>query len=116
MDIKDKFMFAAKITLCVPLRSLWLKIIALALVLVYSYSYGQNSIRDQIDREREGNFDDVKTHEKARKFIRMDSNYYLGHMLEGAYLFYRANDELGFNKASVPLQKALAKIEHVYDR
>ncbi|MBS1554984.1 MAG: hypothetical protein JSU09_08650 [Bacteroidetes bacterium] len=114
MDIKDKFMFATKITLCVPLRSLWLKIIAL--VLVYSYSYGQNSIRDQIDREREGNFDDVKTYEKARKFIRMDSNYYLGHMLEGAYLFYRANDELGFNKASIPLQKALAKIEHDYDR
>lgn len=114
MDIKDKFMFAAKITLCVPLRSLWLKIIAL--VLVYSYSYAQNSIRDQIDREREGNFDDVKTYEKARKFIRMDSNYYLGHMVEGAYLFYRANDELGFNKASIPLQKALAKIEHDYDR
>ncbi len=114
MDIKDKFMFAAKITLCVPLGSLRLKIIAL--VLVYSYSYGQNSIRDQIDREREGNFDDVKTYEKARKFVRMDSNYYLGHMLEGAYFFYRANDELGFNKASIPLQKALAKIEHDYDR
>ncbi len=36
-------------------------------------------------------------------------------MLEGAYLFFRANDELGFRKASAPLVKALDKIEHDYD-
>jgi hypothetical protein len=61
----------------------------------------QTPLREQMDREREGNFDDIKTYEKARKFIRMDSNYYLGHLLEGAYLFYRANDELGFNEAII---------------
>src|SRR6478609_7009274 len=37
-------------------------------------------------------------------------------MLEGAYLFFRANDELGFNKASVPLQKALDRIENDFDQ
>lgn len=76
----------------------------------------QTPLRDQMDKDREGAFEDVKTYEKARSFIRKDSTYYLGHMLEGAHLFFRANDELGFNKAIAPLQKALEKIEHDYDR
>jgi hypothetical protein len=75
----------------------------------------QNSIRQQIDKERDGSFLDVKTYEKARSFIRRDSTYYLGYMLEGAYLFFRANDELGFRIAITPLQKALDKIEIDYD-
>ncbi len=75
----------------------------------------QNSARQQIDKERDGSFLDVKTYEKARSFIRRDSAYYVGYMLEGAYLFFRANDELGFNLAAVPLQKALDKIEKDYD-
>ncbi|MBY0433899.1 MAG: hypothetical protein K2U26_07305, partial [Cyclobacteriaceae bacterium] len=79
-------------------------------------AYSQNSVRDQIDRERDGSFLDPKTYEKARGFIRRDSTYYLGHLLEGAYLFFRANDELGFRKAIPSLQKALDKIEHDYDR
>ncbi|MFM7855477.1 MAG: hypothetical protein ACKO96_27015 [Flammeovirgaceae bacterium] len=108
MGIKIKLNTLNTITLCVAQCSLWL-------LFCYS-SYAQNPLRDHIDRERNGNFDDIKTYEKARKFIRMDSNYYLGHLLEGAYLFYRANDELGFNKAISPLQKALNKIEHDYDR
>jgi tetratricopeptide (TPR) repeat protein len=107
-------MVNCKLSLCESLRYPWLKIIFF--VIVCSHGYAQNSVRDQIDRERNGNFDDIKTYEKGRKFIRMDSNYYLGHMLEGAYLFFRANDELGFNKAISPLQKALNKIEHDYDR
>jgi tetratricopeptide (TPR) repeat protein len=76
----------------------------------------QNSVRQKMDSERDGSFQDPKTYEKARSFIRRDSTYYLGYLLEGAYLFYRANDELGFNKAIPPLQKALDKIEHDYDR
>ena len=75
----------------------------------------QNSIRQQMDKDREGSFEDIKTYEKGKSFIRKDSTYYLGYMLEGAYLFFRANDELGFKKASEPLQKALDKIENDYD-
>jgi hypothetical protein len=75
----------------------------------------QNNIRKQLDSEREGSFSDVKTYEKAKRFIRADSTYYLGYLLEGSYLFYRANDRLGFKIASEPLKKALAKIENDYD-
>jgi hypothetical protein len=75
----------------------------------------QNSIRQQMDSERDGSFMDEKTYEKARGFIRRDSTYYLGYLLEGAYLFFRANDEIGFNKAIAPLTKALEKIEFDYD-
>jgi tetratricopeptide (TPR) repeat protein len=75
----------------------------------------QKTERQQMDSERNGSFTDPKTYEKARSFIRRDSTYYLGYMLEGAYLFFRANDELGFNKAITPLQKALDKIEHDFD-
>ncbi len=76
----------------------------------------QNSLRQQMDSERSGSFLDPKMLEKARSFIRRDSTYYLGYMLEGAYLFFRANDELGFRKAATPLQKALDKIENDYDK
>lgn len=75
----------------------------------------QNSIRQQIDSQRDGSFLDDKTYEKARGFIRKDSTYYVGHMLEGAYLFFRANDELGFRIAIAPLEKALNKIEYDFD-
>lgn len=78
-------------------------------------AYAQSNARTQIDSEREGSFTDDKTYEKARGFIRKDSTYYVGYLLEGAYLFYRANDELGFNKAIAPLQKALDKIENDFD-
>jgi hypothetical protein len=85
-------------------------ILVVAVGLVVSAS-AQNSIRQQIDSQRDGSFLDDKTYEKARGFIRKDSTYYVGHMLEGAYLFFRANDELGFRKAIAPLEKALNKIE-----
>jgi hypothetical protein len=95
----------------VSLCPLWLFFFACASL----STSAQNSIRQQMDKDREGSFEDIKTYEKGRSFIRKDSTYYLGYMLEGAYLFFRANDELGFNKASEPLQKALDKIEHDYD-
>ncbi len=77
----------------------------------------QNSVREQIDKERAevSSFLDSKMYDKARSFIRKDSTYYLGYLLEGGYLFFRANDELGFNKALEPLKKALDKIESDYD-
>ena len=97
-----------------PLCLLWLVMLN-ALFSISIQSLAQNSLRQQIDSERDGSFLEDKTYEKARGFIRKDSTYYVGHLLEGAYLFFRANDELGFRKAIGPLQKALSKIEYDFD-
>lgn len=91
----------------------------LGFLLLVASAFGQNRVRDQIDRERnEGatSFLDEKMFQKARSFIRRDSTYHVGYLLEGAFLFFRANDELGFHKAILPLEKALARIEHDYDK
>lgn len=42
----------------------------------------------------------------AREFIRMDSNYYVGHMIEGQYLYSHASDHQGYLYAIEPLNKA----------
>ena len=86
------------------------------LILLVTLLTQAQTVRERIDSERPGSFVDPKTLELARGFIRRDSNYYVGHMFEGAYLFFRANDELGFRKAIRPLRKALQKIEKDYDR
>jgi tetratricopeptide (TPR) repeat protein len=90
--------------------------IILLLILIIVVSATAQTVREKIDSERGGSFLDPKTLDKARSFIRRDSTYYLGYMFEGAFLFFRANDELGFRKAARPLQKALDKIEKDYDR
>lgn len=94
------------------------RLFVITLLLVASLSAsGQGKVRQQIDSEREGgSFFDDKTLTKARSFIRRDSTYYVGYLLEGAYLFFRANDELGFRKAITPLVKALKRIEKDFDR
>ena len=80
-------------------------------------TFAQRNERSAIDSEREGlSFFDDKTLEKSRGFIRRDSTYYVGHLYHGAYLFFRANDALGFNKAIVPLKRALALIEKDFDK
>ncbi len=91
----------------------------LFLVFVSAYnSFAQSSIRDAIDQERSGkmSFYDEKTFEKARSFVRRDSTYYVGHMFQGAYLFFRANDKLGFTQAITPLKKALRLMEKDFDK
>lgn len=92
-------------------------IVTSLLCICAEFASGQNKIREQLDQERAtaGSFLDPKMYEKARSFIRRDSTYYVGYLLEGGYLFFRANDELGFNKAIGPLKKALDKIENDYD-
>ncbi len=82
-------------------------------------TFAQNGVRARIDQEREEeklSYTDPKVLEKSRKFIRDDSTYYVGYMLQGAYLFFRANDELGFSQVITPLQKALRLIENDYDK
>src|SRR6185369_2039739 len=79
----------------------------------------RNSIREKIDQERaEENlpYTDPKVLEKSRKFIRDDSTYYVGYLLQGAYLYFRANDELGFKQVITPLKKALLLMEKDFDR
>ncbi|PZP51244.1 MAG: hypothetical protein DI598_03675 [Pseudopedobacter saltans] len=43
---------------------------------------------------------------QAREFIRMDSTYYVGYMIEGQYLYNHASDYQGFLYAIEPLMKA----------
>ncbi len=79
----------------------------------------QNNVRTNIDQERAKDnlsYTDPKVFEKSRKFIRDDSTYFVGYMLQGAYLFSRANDKLGFSQVITPLQKALRLIENDYDK
>jgi len=93
----------------------WL--MACLLILLVNGVWAQRDVRAQIDSER-GNqsFTDKETLEKSRSFIFRDSTYYLGHYLLGGYLFFRANDKLGFNKAIVPLRKAFELMEKDFDR
>ncbi len=42
----------------------------------------------------------------AREFIRMDSNYYVGYLIEGQYMYNHASDYQGFLYAIEPLIKA----------
>ncbi len=104
-----------------PLRysaSSAVKIAALVFLSLTSIAQNQSGVRGQIDQERAQvrmSYTDPKIYEIARGFIRKDSTYYVGYMFEGAYLFFRANDELGFTLAIPSLQKALDKIEHDYD-
>jgi tetratricopeptide (TPR) repeat protein len=93
-------------------------LLALLFLSLNSFSQNNNTVRQQIDQERAQvrmSYTDPKIYEIARGFIRKDSTYYVGHMFEGAYLFFRANDELGFTLAIPPLQKALDKIERDFD-
>ncbi|NOT75814.1 MAG: hypothetical protein HOP08_12880 [Cyclobacteriaceae bacterium] len=95
--------------------------ILLSVVLTVTFSetvFAQSRVRESIDQERAENlsFYEEKTFEKARGFVRRDSTYYVGHMFQGAYLFFRANDELGFNQAITPLKKALRLMEKDFDK
>lgn len=77
--------------------------------------YAQPNYREQMLQEKQGiNFESEKAREKAKEFIRIDSNFYAGHMLEGAYLYFRASDLNGYARAIKPLEKAMAKIERDY--
>ncbi len=53
---------------------------------------------------------------RSREFIRLDSTYYVGWMLEGMYKQQHAADYLGFKNAIVPLEKAIHLLEHDYSK
>lgn len=95
--------------------SLWLLLPVLLLLSLQATA--QSSVRAEIDSDRRYlNFDDEKALEKSREYIRKDSTYYIGYMYQGGFMFSRANDELGFSQAIVPLQKAMDLLEKDYDQ
>ncbi|HRI79135.1 MAG TPA: hypothetical protein PLR06_06310 [Cyclobacteriaceae bacterium] len=102
------------ILFCVKIIIVLMMIIALP-----ETAAAQNRIREKIDQERaEENLanTDPKVLERARKYIREDSSYYVGYLMQGAYLYFRANDELGFKQVITPLKKALRLMEKDFDR
>lgn len=50
----------------------------------------------------------------AREFIRMDSTYYVGYLIEGQYLYNHASDYQGFLYAIEPLMKAKNRLLREY--
>jgi hypothetical protein len=75
-----------------------------------------DEVRRKIDIDRRSlSWSDETAYEKSREFKRLDSTYYIGSMYEGAYLYSRANDAIGFRNAIIPLKKAFQLIQADYD-
>lgn len=74
-----------------------------------------SAARYEIDAKRVGvNPDDKDALPRSREFIRLDSTYYVGWLLEGLYKYERSGDYLGYRQAIVPLRKALYLMEKDY--
>lgn len=97
-------------------------IIAIALVGAGTISVPAQSLADlnaskryEIDAKRQGV---DMTREEAvpasREFIRIDSTYYVGWMIQGIFNAERAADYNGYKLAIAPLEKALTLIERDY--
>ncbi|MDQ3111000.1 MAG: hypothetical protein M3R17_13990 [Bacteroidota bacterium] len=87
------------------------------LLLMPAFLFSQTSARELINAERRyQSYEDEKTFQKAKGWIRADTTYYVGYMYQGAFSFYRANDEHGFSQTIVPLEKAMQLIESEFDK
>jgi hypothetical protein len=53
---------------------------------------------------------------RGREYKRIDPTYYVGHMFEGMALYSTAADELGYQMAAQPLQKAMDLIEKDFNK
>lgn len=92
-----------------------ISILALMILSGNLFAYDKD-VRAEIDIDRRSLlYNSQEAFEKSREYIRKDSTYYIGWMLQGAFLFNRANDEKGFLQAIAPLQKAFDLIERDYD-
>lgn len=87
---------------------------ALALLLITMQAFAQRDGIDKMANEYRKGFKHPEALELSRKFIQLDSNYYLGHYFEGAYRFERSADKRGYRGAIRPLKKALELIEKDY--
>ena len=70
--------------------------------------YGSmDAVRYEIDAKRLNiNYNDKDALPRSREFIRLDSSYYVGYMVEGLYRFNRSADYYGYKQAVTPLYKA----------
>lgn len=72
----------------------------------------KSAARYEIDAKRAGL--DVTGKEaipRSKEFIRLDSTYYVGYLIEGIYKYERSSDYLGYQLAVKPLAKALNLFE-----
>lgn len=90
--------------------------IAVLIIFCAAILHGQNDVRRLIDLDRRNvQYGSKEALDKSREYIRKDSIYYIGYMYEGAYRYFRANDELGYRQAIIPLRKAMQLAEQEYD-
>lgn len=79
------------------------------------FAQRNDAARYEIDAKREGvYYGDKDALPRSREFIRLDSTYYVGWMLEGMYKYNRSSDYIGYKQAIVPLQKAFNLLERDY--
>lgn len=80
-----------------------------------SWAQKNSAARYEIDAKRTGvSYEDKDALPRSREFIRLDSTYYVGWMMEGMYKFERSSDYLGYKQALQPLTKALRLLEKDY--
>lgn len=73
--------------------------------------------RYEIDAKRIGiTFTSKDALPRGREFKRLDSTYYVGWMLEGAYKFHHAADYLGFKAAALQLEKAITLLQKDFNK
>ncbi|MGB0525363.1 MAG: hypothetical protein ACPGJS_20480 [Flammeovirgaceae bacterium] len=92
------------------------QILATFFILLFSWStlVAQRDGIDKLVDEYRKSFNNPEALELSRKFIQLDSTYYMGYYFEGAYRFNRAADKRGYRGAIKPLKKALELIEKDY--
>jgi tetratricopeptide (TPR) repeat protein len=75
----------------------------------------RDAVRYEIDAKRiDINYNDREALPRSREFIRLDSTYYAGYMVEGLYRFNRSADYYGYRQAVMPLYKALNLFDRDY--
>lgn len=92
-----------------PLLSIITLQIMLVFVCIPLWSIGQKkeTKRQEIDTKRyDIDMDAEDVLPKSKEFIRMDSTYYVGWMLDGIYKFNRSADMSGYKNAATALRKS----------
>jgi hypothetical protein len=77
-----------------------------------SFAQSKTAARYEIDAKRIGVYPyEKEALPRSREFIRLDSTYYVGWMLEGLYKYEHSGDYLGFNNCIPSLRKAMLLLE-----
>ncbi len=96
-------------------RCLWSVVFLLLANTAFSQESAKQAARYEIDAKRTGiNPVDKDALPRSREFIRLDSTYYVGYMLEGTYKLEKSSDYFGFKNSIPPLRKAFILFEKDY--